>query len=77
MSSSLWSTTLRGPCVRLTASWSPTYEAALRRIGFWEKAQLGFGQANDSDILGARYLLGGVIEESHASGCVVGVGLWV
>jgi hypothetical protein len=34
---------------------------------FLEKAQPGFGQTDDGDASGTTYLLGGVIEETHAS----------
>jgi hypothetical protein len=34
---------------------------------FWVKAQLGFGRSDDGDVSGATYLLGGVIDEPHAS----------
>jgi hypothetical protein len=42
-------------------------EDAFGCMEFLEKAQPGFGQANDGDASGATYLLGGVIEETHAS----------
>jgi hypothetical protein len=31
------------------------------------KAQSSFGRAGDGDASGARYLFGGVVEETHAS----------